>query len=185
MIVVVSFWCYHCCWFLLVSFSVSFRCAPTSTFSNFPSRLPCFCSIAKRGATRRVVVSLGVCITCFCHCLISTQTFQRVLTASVDSCAEMKEYMPFQWCNQLWQSLEFKVPGSEAWSMSFPVKTLLRCPHSPGVQSHAPASARTLKIPNTDSHTIVWTHENCTAHILWSEWVATTQLFLRLLLKLV
>ena len=106
MIVVVSFWCYHCCWFLLVSFSVSFRSAPTSTFSNFPSRFPCLCSIAKRGATRRVVVSLGVCITCFCHCLISTQTFQRVLTASVDSCAEMKEYMPFQWCNQLWQSLE-------------------------------------------------------------------------------
>ena len=43
-----------------------------------------------------------------------------------------------------------------------PVQTLLRCPHSPGVKSHASISMRTLKIPNTGSHTIVWTHENTT-----------------------
>ena len=36
------------------------------------------------------------------------------------------------------------------------MQTLLRCPYSPRVQSHASASVRTLKIPNTDSHTIVW-----------------------------
>ena len=37
-------------------------------------------------------------LRCF-HCLISTQTFRRALTAPVDSCAETKS-------NQIWQSLE-------------------------------------------------------------------------------
>ena len=41
-----------------------------------------------------------------------------------------------------------------------PVHTLLRCPHSPRVQSYASRSVRTLKIPHTGSHTIVWTHKN-------------------------
>ena len=41
-----------------------------------------------------------------------------------------------------------------------PVRTFLRCPYSPRVQSHASTSACTLKIPDTRSHTIVWTHEN-------------------------
>ena len=40
--------------------------------------------------------------------------------------------------------------------------TLLRCPYSPRVQSHASASVCMLKIPNTGSYTIVWTHENTT-----------------------
>ena len=40
---------------------------------------------------------------CF-HSLISTQTFRRALTASVDSCAEIR--VPLQWRNQIWQSLE-------------------------------------------------------------------------------
>ena len=44
-----------------------------------------------------------------------------------------------------------------------PVQTLLRRPYSPCVQSLASTSERTLKIPNTGSHTIVWTHES-TAH---------------------
>ena len=44
------------------------------------------------------------------------------------------------------------------------VPTLLRCPCSPWVQFHALTSVCTLKIPNTGSNTIVWTHEN-TAHI--------------------
>ena len=35
---------------------------------------------------------------CF-HSLISTQTFSRALTASVDNCAKIKE-CPFQWRNQ-------------------------------------------------------------------------------------
>ena len=39
------------------------------------------------------------------------------------------------------------------------VQALLRCPYSPCVQSHASTSVRTLKIPNTGSHTIVWTHK--------------------------
>ena len=34
----------------------------------------------------------------------STQTFRRELTASVDSCAEIKSAL--QWRNQIWQSLE-------------------------------------------------------------------------------
>ena len=34
----------------------------------------------------------------------------------------------------------------------------------PRVQSHASAFVRTVKITNTGSHTIVWTHENTTAH---------------------
>ena len=33
------------------------------------------------------------------------------------------------------------------------VQTLLQCPYSPRVQSHASASVRTLRIPNTGSHT--------------------------------
>ena len=40
---------------------------------------------------------------CF-HSFISTQTFRRALTTSVDSWAEIN--VPFQWRNQFWQSLE-------------------------------------------------------------------------------
>ena len=40
---------------------------------------------------------------CF-HSLISTQTFRRAQTASVDSCAEIKSAL--QWRNKIWQSLE-------------------------------------------------------------------------------
>ena len=42
-----------------------------------------------------------------------------------------------------------------------PVQTLLQCPYSPHVQSHASTSVSTLKIPNTGSRTIVWT-QYCT-----------------------
>ena len=57
------------------------------------------------------------------------------------------------------------VPGAarDFLPSQFPVQTLLRCPYSPCVQSHASTSVCTLKIPNTGSHTIVWTHGN-TAH---------------------
>ena len=41
---------------------------------------------------------------CF-HSLIRTQTFQRALISSVDSCAEIKS-VPFRWRNQFWQSLD-------------------------------------------------------------------------------
>ena len=37
------------------------------------------------------------------------QTFRRAQTASVDGCAEIKimiEYVPLQWRNQIWRSLE-------------------------------------------------------------------------------
>ena len=37
-----------------------------------------------------------------------------------------------------------------------------QCLCSLSAQSHASASVRTLKIPNTGSNTIVWTHENAT-----------------------
>ena len=40
------------------------------------------------------------------------------------------------------------------------VQTLLRCPYSPRVQSHALTSVRKLKIRSTGSYTFVWTHEN-------------------------
>ena len=46
--------------------------------------------------------------------------------------------------------------------IQLPVLTLLRCPYSPREQSHASTSMRTLNIPNTGSHTIVWTHKNTT-----------------------
>ena len=39
-------------------------------------------------------------------------------------------------------------------------QTLLRCPYSPRVQSHAFTSMRTLKIPSISTHTFVWTYEN-------------------------
>ena len=39
------------------------------------------------------------------HSLISTRTFRRALTASVDSCAEIKSGA-LQWRNQIWKSLE-------------------------------------------------------------------------------
>ena len=38
-----------------------------------------------------------------------------------------------------------------------PVQTLLQCPFSSRVQSHASISVHMLKIPNTGSHTVVWT----------------------------
>ena len=37
------------------------------------------------------------------------------------------------------------------------MQTLLRCTYSPRVQPHASPSVRTLEVPNTGSHTIVWT----------------------------
>ena len=43
-----------------------------------------------------------------------------------------------------------------------PVLTLSGCPYSPGVQSHASMSVRMLKIPDTGSHTTVWTHKYTT-----------------------
>ena len=39
-------------------------------------------------------------------------------------------------------------------------QTLLQCSYNPSVQSHASTSAHTLKIPDTGSHTTIWTHEN-------------------------
>ena len=42
-------------------------------------------------------------VLCWSHSLVSTQTFRRALTASVDSCGNR---VPLQWRNQLWQSLE-------------------------------------------------------------------------------
>ena len=44
--------------------------------------------------------------------------------------------------------------------VNFPVQTLLRCPYSPWVQSHALTSVLMLKIPSTGSHTFIWTHRN-------------------------
>ena len=41
-----------------------------------------------------------------------------------------------------------------------PVQTVLRCPYSPRVQSHASTSVRTLQTPYLDNHASVWTHEN-------------------------
>ena len=43
-------------------------------------------------------------LRCFCS-HISTQTFLKVLNASVDSCAKIKR-VPLQLRNQIWQSLE-------------------------------------------------------------------------------
>ena len=42
------------------------------------------------------------------------------------------------------------------------LQTLLRCPYSSHalVQSNASTAVRMLKIPNTGSRAIVWTHEN-------------------------
>ena len=67
------------------------------------------------------------------------------------------------------------------------VQTLLRCSHSPHVQSHSSTSVRTLKITDTGSHTIVWTHENsahngrmgsCSLSIRisrWGQWSTKTK----------
>ena len=53
-----------------------------------------------------VVPHVDVCVWTLCcfHSLISSQAFQRALTASVDSCAEIKSAP--QWRNQFWQRLE-------------------------------------------------------------------------------
>ena len=45
---------------------------------------------------------------------ISAQTFRRALTASVDSCAEIKIECPFQWRKQIWQISE-KRAGKRCW----------------------------------------------------------------------
>ena len=50
-------------------------------------------------------VYVGTWALCCFHRLISTQTFRRTLTASVDSCAEIKS-APSTVYNQFWQSLE-------------------------------------------------------------------------------
>ena len=55
------------------------------------------------------------------------------------------------------------------------VQTLWRVSTAPCVQSRASASVCMLKIPNTGSHTVVWT-QKCYTH--WQEWIA---LLLRLL----
>ena len=51
--------------------------------------------------------------------LVSSQTFRRALTASVDSCAEMKSGVTG--CGRGWR----QVPESEAWSMVAAVTTAL------------------------------------------------------------
>ena len=56
---------------------------------------------------------MGAWALCCFHSLISTQTFWRALTMSVDSCTETKS-APLHWCNQLWQSLE-KRAGKWCW----------------------------------------------------------------------
>ena len=47
-----------------------------------------------------------------------------------------------------------------------PVQTLLRSLYRPHFQSHTSTSGRTLKIPITGSHNIVWTHEDKILHTL-------------------
>ena len=91
-----------------------------------------------------------------------------------------------RWGYFSWYSIQLKKPqhitdagssprcgkGFFSQNQKLPVQTLLRCPYSPCVQSHASASGRTLQIPNTGSHIIVWTHKN-TAHAQRNkEWVA-------------
>ena len=59
--------------------------------------------------------------------------------------------------------MQVRIPGVAFLFLShsqLSVQTFLRCPYRPRVQSHASTSVRTLKIPNTGSHAIVWTHEN-------------------------
>ena len=51
--------------------------------------------------------------------------------------------------------------GKEFFSQSrLSVQTLLPCPHSPRVQSHALTSVCELKFPSIGSHTFVRTHDN-------------------------
>ena len=45
---------------------------------------------------------------------------------------------------------------------TFSADTLTVSAYSTGVQARASTSVRTLTIPNTGSHIIVWTHENTT-----------------------
>ena len=56
-----------------------------------------------------------------------------------------------------------RVPGATrelSYKSHLSLQTLLRCPYSPRGQSHASTPVLTLKIPNTGSHTIIWTHDN-------------------------
>ena len=60
---------------------------------------------------------------------------------------------------------QYWVPGAARYFFSqsqLPVQTVLRCPYRPRVQSLASTSTRTLKTPNTGSHTVVWPHGNNT-----------------------
>ena len=80
------------------------------------------------------------------------------------------------WGQFNWYSIQLKSPGKILTQVQVPgaarrfsprIKNLqcrlLQRPYSPCVQSQASVSVHTLKIPNTGSHTIVWTHKN-TAH---------------------
>ena len=61
----------------------------------------------------------------------------------------------------------------DCFQSQFSLQILLRYPHSPRVQSNASTSVHMLKIPNTGSHTTVWTHRYYTHS---QEWVAGTTL---------
>ena len=71
--------------------------------------------------------------------------------------------------------MRVRVPGAarDFSPSQLPVLTLSRCPYSPRGQSRASPSVLTLKIPNTGSHTTVWTHGN-TAHADRTECIAAT-----------
>ena len=58
---------------------------------------------------------------------------------------------------------QVRVPSAASDSPLPPVNFLCRLSYGIRVQLHASTSVHTLKIPNTASHTIVWTHKN-TAH---------------------
>ena len=75
-----------------------------------------------------------------------------------------------------WKAKRTTDPGSSPWcgkgffsQSQLPVLTFLWSPNSPRVQSHASTSVRPLKIPNTGTHTIVYTNET-TAHTDRNGW---------------
>ena len=78
---------------------------------------------------------------CWFHSLISTQTFQRALTASVDSCAEIKK-CPFSGVTnsvRVWR----KVPESDARSE---VGDMLSVSSGHGAQLEARAKKQKIKV---------------------------------------
>ena len=78
------------------------------------------------------------------------------------SCRERTNCEQIIYCRCNSDVVQFPSVGRDFSSSQLSMQTVLWCLHSPHRQSHVSSSVYVLKIPNTGSHTTVWTDENIT-----------------------